>query len=449
MVMQTNDVLNVPSEIKTARATAPPARGHRRNKSAPACLVGSVLGKRPPSCKSRTDKLKTHRANGTSETLTAENPVEEEGTVLSFSLKQGKEGSRDGGKLNKHPTWIRSNMRATWGHLTMQFSSPEEAAGMEALLANRVPYGEYTAASIVFKMLYENGDEVELLEKKGGNLADRLKLILPGGNVDQGMPMSGTSISYHTAQTGSKQSVKSNYFQFEPSRFPWNSDKKSKIQRDHEDSSVEIGLKFATNVTTRAHDKRRFMWKVEFCLYGEDGKKLAEHATSSPAFAYLPRNPEKSIQDFRLDDVICDNRPGDLVMCGGAGLGSKERPQLIARLCDRKGVEFTLERERKTKSTFVTRLPADLLTGTYTLQLVNEDSEEYSEEVKIKVLQQKQTTSFDLECFAQQLEEHTNAHTSSTNGSDDESSATFVQDSPQLGSRSLSHSLVDHGERMG
>merc|ERR1711998_432374 len=230
-------------------------------------------------------------------------------------LKQGKEGSRDGGKLNSHPTWIR---------LTLQCDSPEEAAAMESLLQSGEPCGRYHDASLVFSMLYENGDEVELLEKKGGNLADRVKLILPGGNVDQGITMPDTSISYHTAHGGSKQWVKSSYFQYDPARFPWNSDKKSKVQVDHEDGLIEIGLKFATNVTTRAHNKRRFLWRVDLCLFGEDGKKLAHHYTTSPPFAYLPRNPEKSAQDFRLDDVVCDGCPGDLVMCGGAGLGSKE-----------------------------------------------------------------------------------------------------------------------------
>jgi len=305
----------------------------------------------------------------------------------------------------------------------------------------------------LFTMLYENGSDVELLEKKGGNLADRVKLILPGGNVEQGITMPDTSISYHTAHGSSKQWVKSSYFQFDSTRFPWNSDKKSKVQTDYEDGVVEIGLKFATNVTTRAHNKRRFMWRVDLKIFSRDGKVLAEHTTTSPPFAYLPRNPEKSAMDFRLDDVISEGSPGDLVMCGGAGLGSKERPQLIARLRSNKGKEYTLERSQNTKSTFVTRLPIDILPGLYMLQLVNEDTEEVSEEVKTKIVQ-RQRDNFDLVELAQQLDEgelreprhsRESQHCSYGSNFSDEDSPE-QRDSPELHSRS--HSFVDLADRM-
>jgi len=193
---------------------------------------------------------------------------------------------------------------------------------------------------------------------------------------------------------------------------------------------VEIGLKFATNVTTRAHNKRRFMWRVDLTIYGEDGCEVAHHHTTSPAFAYLPRNPEKSAQDFRLDDVISDGHPGDLLMCGGSGLGTKERPHLTALLQGPRGAQYTLSRQSNTKATFVSRLPADMRPGKYTIQLMNEDNpDELTEEVKIRIVERSRGC-FELDEFTKQLEaEAISRHGSSNNCSDEDE---IITESPDL-----------------
>lgn len=356
---------------------------------------------------------------------------------MSLSLKQGKEGSRDGGKPSAHPTWIRSNMRATWGHLSVNCASPEEAANLEGLLQYGTPYGDICSASLTFEMLYEDGEEVELLEKKGGNLADRVKLILPAGNVDQGITMPDTTIAYHTAHGGSRHWVKSTYFQFDATRFPWNSDKKSKMAVEEQESDVmELGLKFATNVTTRAHDKRRFKWRVELTLFDDGGLERSRVVTHTPPFQYLPRNPEKSAQDFRLDEVVSDGRPGDLVMCGGSGLGCKERPGLVARLRGPKGATVTLPRLGAGKSTFTTRLPADLAPGAYYVRLVvEENDEEATEEVKTRVVRAEAEACAELDEFTKQLAAEAlsrEASGGSHEGSDEEMGAASVSPSPAL-----------------
>jgi len=283
---------------------------------------------------------------------------------------------------------------------------------------------------------------VELLEKKGGNLADRVKLILPGGNVDQGIAMQDTSIGYHTAHAGgSKQWVKVQYLQFDACRFPWNSDKRSKTL-DRDEAVVEVGLKFATNVTTRAHNKRRFMWNVNLRLFSDSGRELAHHQCTSPAFAYLPRNPEKNAQDFRLDDVVSDGHPGDLIMCGGSGLGSKDRAGLVAVIRGPKGAEFTLARQNTTKATFVTRLPAEVPAGNYTVQLVNEENpDEATEEVRMRVHERAGAPCFELDEFTKQLEaEALSRHGSSDNCSDEEVMELGQHGSPSLRSQSCADS---------
>lgn len=230
-----------------------------------------------------------------------------------------------------------------------------------------------------------------------------------------------TTIGYHTAHSGgSKQWVKVQYLQFDAARFPWNSDKRAKaVDRDEE--VVEVGLKFATNVTTRAHNKRRFMWRVDLRLFNESGRELAHHHCTSPAFSYLPRNPEKSANDFRLDDVVTDGHPGDLLMCGGSGLGCKERPNLVAVLRGPKGAEHTLARQSTTKSTFVTRLPNEVVPGQYTVHLVNEDNpDEATEEVRTRI-NERAGACFELDEFTKQLEaEALSRHGSSNNCSEDE-----------------------------
>lgn len=258
--------------------------------------------------------------------------------------------------------------------------------------------------------------------------------------MEQGIAMQDTTIGYHTAHAGgSKQWVKVQYLQFDAARFPWNSDKRAK-KEDRDEEVVEVGLKFATNVTTRAHNKRRFMWRVDLRLFNEAGRELAHHTCTSPAFQYLPRNPEKSAADFRLDDVITDGHPGDLLMCGGSGLGSKERAGLVAVLRGPKGAEYTLSRQSVTKSTFVSRLPSDVLPGSYTVQLVNEENpDEATEEVKTRI-HERAGACFELDEFTKQLEaEALSRHGSSNNCSEDEDGqqgGSVVDGSPNLRSQS-------------
>lgn len=441
-----------PPPVAAAPAPQQRAPRHRRSASAPSHLLSaSVLGKRKPlkspsapasrtaNSKSRAAKLTRARAMGalpSSETVSRASFDEDSTSSMSFALKQGKQGSRDEGKTNRHPTWIRSNMRATWGHLSIKTEDTEEAEAMQSLLRDATPYAQYASASLVFEMLYDNGDEVELLEKKGGNLADRVKLILPNGNVEQGITMPDTTIAYHTSHGGSK-SVKSHYFQFDSARFPWNSDKKSKLCQ--EEDTIEIGLKFATNVTTRAHNKRRFMWRVDLRLYGHDGSELAHRQTTSPAFSYLPRNPEKSAQDFRLDDVVCDGHAGDLLMCGGSGLGTKERPNLVALLQGPRGAQYTLARHSATKATFVSRLPSDIRAGNYTVQLCNEDNpDEATEELKMKVLESSAGPCFELDEFTKQLEAEALSRGTGSSGSEDEApDSSNATKSPHLSSQTV------------
>merc|ERR1719271_539765 len=150
---------------------------------------------------------------------------------------------------------------------------------------------------------------------------------------------------------------------------------------------------------------------------------IAKHyQCCSPAFAYLPRNPEKSGHEFRLDDVVTEGHPGDLLMCGGSGLGCKQRPGLVAVLRGPKGTEVTLSRQSTTtKATFVSRLPSDLRPGSYTVQLVNEENpDEATEEVKTRI-HERAGACFELDEFTKQLEaEALSRHGSSNNCSEDE-----------------------------
>jgi len=233
--------------------------------------------------------------------------------------------------------------------------------------------------------------------------------------------------------------VCSKYLQFDATRFPWNSDKKTKqALEDEETDTVEIGLKFATNVTTRAHNKRRFMWKVDLHLYNVTGNIAKHYQCCSPAFAYLPRNPEKSGHEFRLDDVVTEGHPGDLLMCGGSGLGCKQRPGLVAILRGPKGIEVTLSRQSTTtKATFVSRLPSDLRPGSYTVQLVNEENpDEVTDEVRTKITAREGGECFELAEFTKQLEAEALSRQGSSEDEDLEVTEEDYQGSPDLRSQS-------------
>jgi len=328
-------------------------------------------------------------------------------------------------------------------------SSPEQASMVQSVLQSGKPHKECAAASLTFSMLYDDGQEVKLLQKKGGNLADRLKVMEPAGNVEQGLAMPATQICYDTARCAAKDAVKPAHFQFDTCRFPWNamSDKKGSEETEEDDCLLEIGLKFATNVTStahmRAHNKRRFMWKVDLALFHEDGTIMLCQTTKSPPFAYLPRNPERSSLEFRLDEVVCEGRPMDIMMCAGSGLGVRERPEMVARLRARDGVEYTLGRDRPTKSTFVARLPMEIKAGCYHVQLINDD--EVTEEEELLVL--TDPTCFDLEEFARDLEAEQNRSCNQASGSG--SIPEEGRLSPSWSHSSSCESFIDYGmERM-
>ena len=64
-----------------------------------------------------------------------------------------------------------------------------------------------------------------------------------------------------------------------------------------------------------------------------------------------------------------------------------------------------LARQSVTKSTFVSRLPPGLPAGGYTGQLVNEDNpDEATEEVKLKIFAEQLGNCFELDEFTKQLE---------------------------------------------
>jgi len=234
-------------------------------------------------------------------------------------------------------------------------------------------------------------------DKKSGGRGDELKVVLPGGNVEQGVHMMGPTIAFHSAmqqhtprlQPSSPgpmaQIMPKTFLEFDHTKFPWKvqANKRGAIVEAgiaqeaarERGCTVEIGVKFATNITSRSHDKRRFLWRASIQMFGLDEQELLHRSGQCPAFTYLPRNPDKESKEFRLDAAVSDGRAGDLVVISGAGFDSEHRLNLVARL---KGpTELRLCRlVEQTKNMFVTRIPEGTPPGEYTVQLLNADNEE-------------------------------------------------------------------------
>lgn len=137
---------------------------------------------------------------------------------------------------------------------------------------------------------------------------------------------------------------------------------------ENEDGSsmLEITIKFSTNITSTNHDSRTMFWRAELELNTPSDNVLRQ--CDSPAFGYHPREP-KIGDSARVDLVLCDGRPGDLLILHGERLGSVHQ-ELRCRI-SRAGKHHTLSREvvqsSTTSSCFTARLPLDLLSGPATL----------------------------------------------------------------------------------
>merc|ERR1712216_48831 len=99
-----------------------------------------------------------------------------------------------------------------------------------------------------------------------------------------------------------------------------------------EDTSTAcLGFKFATNVTSRQHGNRQFYWHVDMQLQGLPCGDVQLQAESH-RFVYIPRPPpvEGPQRQLKLDDLVTDHRPGDLLVISGDQLGAM--PSVFAEM---------------------------------------------------------------------------------------------------------------------
>lgn len=118
----------------------------------------------------------------------------------------------------------------------------------------------------------------------------------------------------------------------------------------------------------------------------ESGQSFTAES-DSPGFVYLTRDPKKGVAAVDppvIDSVICDNRPGDLLVLYG------DRLAHAGLLCeiDQQGTKLILHREPTTgfSKCFTARLPFNICAGPAALRVLTSEGRVVSNQVELSIL---------------------------------------------------------------
>merc|ERR1712159_706477 len=150
-----------------------------------------------------------------------------------------------------------------------------------------------------------------------------------------------------------------------------------------------VTTKFSTNITSTNHGSRTMFWRAEFELCAA-GSAPITCLSDSPAFSYHPREP-KIGESAKISLVLCDGRPGDLLILHGERLGSVHKDlqcRLLVHSEQGEDRSFVLQREvlqSAQSACFTTRIPADVSAGDARVCMVINESVVSNEE-SLKIL---------------------------------------------------------------
>ena len=134
----------------------------------------------------------------------------------------------------------------------------------------------------------------------------------------------------------------------------------------HTDCKTRITLKFkfSTNLTSRMHGKRKFIWQAIVSLPGS-----VQRIAQTLPFIYTPKPPDKNDIKLVLTEVITDARPSSLCVLLGDNI-SPDHSTVYCELTDSGGRVWKLLRYSDSKAgLFITRIPVDAAPGEYKLMM--------------------------------------------------------------------------------
>eukprot|EP00656_Telonema_subtile_P057902 TRINITY_DN963_c0_g1_i4.p1 TRINITY_DN963_c0_g1~~TRINITY_DN963_c0_g1_i4.p1 ORF type:complete len:473 (+),score=54.65 TRINITY_DN963_c0_g1_i4:141-1559(+) len=237
--------------------------------------------------------------------------------------------------------WLRSNNRGTDSTLIVS-GSEELMQTCKNALQGRNPAA---SATLTLSLRYEDTqEEVQLIARH--QHPDKVACIPVRG----GHKAAVTSIKRARIELGAESSMSTQEF----------ASAGELSQNKDGTCSLSIGIKFSTNITSTNHSGRTMFWRGELVLASPAGCVATQ--ADSHAFEYHPREP-KSGDAPRLDLVLCDGRPGELIILHGERLGSVYK-ELRCKIEAPGQPPLILEREilqgSQPSSCFTARLPADV-----------------------------------------------------------------------------------------
>lgn len=149
--------------------------------------------------------------------------------------------------------------------------------------------------------------------------------------------------------------------------------------------ALPVRARFSTNITRTGHDNRAMFWRAQISFTTPCGEVVGARA-DSPGFVYLtrtPKGPGPVVEHPFVQAVICDARPGDLLVLQGDRLA---HPKLVCHIQTGLGDPIELRREPATGwSTFTARLPVDIAAGPAIVQVLTNDGHVSSNRVQFSI----------------------------------------------------------------
>ena len=260
---------------------------------------------------------------------------------------------------------LRSSQRSTTATIELRGSRAVLLQCKESLEGRDLTHG--TKSAVILSLHYvDNDSPVQMVRRH--QYADQINCIpQTGGHKDAASTFESARIVLHSDTPES--TLEECRVQF--ARFGSTS---HVIGADPNQCALRIMIRFATNVTSKGHQNRLFFWRAEVRL--THGEAVNNMSCLSHPFSYkvkfdaLSNQPaaaivavaqtaeQTAVEQPSLCEMVCDGRPGDLLILTGKHLSSG----LNCRITFDSGEQILLERSGCGSSNcFTTRLPSHML----------------------------------------------------------------------------------------
>lgn len=257
--------------------------------------------------------------------------------------------------------WVRANLRSTTLKMTATGLGLDTVARLRDLASSNQNAGGFL--EITFALKYADTMEpCQMLQRN--QYKDKFELNTPTGAIHESTPTFLDHFGVHT-RTGLPLAERN----VTNAHMPWTTEMLEVCE-----DTLEFGLamRFATNVTSHAHGDRRFFWEAALTWQEAACEDVQTLNARSHVFDYRPRPPPGLNDHPKLEEVHCDGRGGDLLMCMGERIGD-EFTDVVCEVVNAWGVDITLQRAKSAKHSYVARLPTNIAPGQYTVQMRIED----------------------------------------------------------------------------